>query len=263
MKALLRKFDNDCFVYTDVVYECGSFKTPDGRIVNENGIIHIVKDNRKNKVRCKGCGDLIKNTPEDIEAHFKEREDKKNCLTCSHVKESYRKASIGRKYKPHPTEEGQYICEHQYKTDLYCSHGGGTRLINTTESDEKCKYLMCRKMGVTEVTNDFFLDYPGAFTTFPTVDKLIEKNWIFESMNSNFIVYHHKRMTTLKAIVNNKGIINNFRACYKHSDAVDIVYSDKYEKAFYLVGGKYSTGHCSDLTQAKAESYIAKIKELY
>ena len=266
MKALIRGIGAEQFVYKDIVYENGRFKTADGcHELSEFNIIHIVKDVRKNKVRCGGCGALIKNTPEAIESHFREMEKDKNCLTCSSVIEGYNTTDKKVKYKPHPTLPGKYIVNQKYTADLMCNVSGrySRQPIGSPDAERMCKYLKCRTAGVREITGDFFIDYPGAFTVFPTVDKLIEKGWVFESISRNMAVYHHKRMTTLKAIVNSKGIIHNFRAFYKRNDCIDMVYSDKYDKVFYIRNGnRYCTTYC-DIDDSKADSYAKRIKELY
>lgn len=265
MKVLVRKIGSEQFVYKDVNYENCVFKTKEGIEISETNIIHIVKDNRKNKVRCRGCGALIKNTPEAIEAHFREMEKDKNCLKCSSVVEGYSKTETSCKYKPHPTIPGKYVCDHKYVAELYCRANGrySQQLINTPEAESICKYLKCRTNGVAEIAGDFFIDYPGAFTVFPTVDKLVENGWIFESVSRDCAIYHHKRMTTLKAYVNSKGIVHCFRAWYKRSEYIDMVYSDKYDKIFYMLNrGKYSTTY-RDIDSSKADSYAKRIKELY
>ena len=261
MKVLVRKYGNEQFVYANLTYENGNFKTEDGHTVEECNIVHIAKDTRKNKVRCNSCGLLIENSPEAIEAHFKAMENEKNCLTCSSVVESYRKKTVGKKYKPNPDEPGKYIFAYTFSGDLFCGCNRSAT-INTPEADEVCKYLRCRHSGVSEFS-DFFTTYPAAFTDFPTVDKLLEKKWVFERFNYGNAIYHHNRLTTLKAVVNNKGIINNFRAYYKRNDWVDMVYSDKYDKVFYIRNSRYSERSPSDMIDSKVASYTARIKELY
>ena len=89
MKILVRQLQGTNYVWMDATYKDGAFcigSELDEMSINQTNILAVKDDNRKEFVFCQNCGTLIKNTPEDIEAHFKAQEDKRNCFGCRSLK---------------------------------------------------------------------------------------------------------------------------------------------------------------------------------
>ena len=258
MRALLKNYDNEQFVYVNVCHDGKDFRTPDGKIVVETNIVDISRDNRNNYVKCGGCGELVKNTPEEIEKHWKAKAKNKNCLTCKKLSEGYRKKDIKKTYSVDPQDPTKYIVKMKYSNELYCSNSWQSHPINTKASDECCMYYACKNATMYEI-EDTFTKYPNLFEILPTVDMLIQKKWKLEVRHDDFMIYHHPTMTTLKARVNTKGIVYDFliNGCYL------AMYSKKYDKLFYCGDSKYKTRFPYSLNVSKKDSAEIKIKELF
>ena len=264
MQALVKDYNGEQFVYVPVKFQNKNFVTNSGEKIAETNIIDISRDNRGQYVMCSHCGALVKNTPEAIEAHRKEQENKRDCFKCGHMKTGYT-SSLTRKrtFKPDPNSPGNYIIKETWSTNCYCDYIWCSPDINSEEAKTHCKYCKCRGAEMESFT-DTFLKYPGLFNVLPTVDMLLQKRWKFEMISSDYILYHHPRMTTLKAYVNSKGIVAQFGITVTGGGFFRLVYSKKYDKLFWLGGNnKYKTSLPYNLTTERRDSVLAKIKELF
>ena len=257
MKVLMWQHNGENLVCVDLEYTKTGWKDKDGNKVQETNIADIFRDTRKNYVICSACGKLVKNTPQDIEDHWKERASQKNCLICNELREGYRKKEIKRTYKQDPENPNKYISTYKYSVELSCSYNGNINDENVVET--YCKYLKCKNSDKYEV-DDFFTKYPHAFGTLVTVDKLVENKWVHDSVYRNRIRYHHPKMSTLKADVNEKGIVCGF---YLTSNSYEAIYSEKYDKLFFKNNGRYCIRNVFGINEDRLESYTNKIKELF
>ena len=257
MRALLKNYKDEQLVYVNVKYEENKFFTADGERVIETNIIDIARDNRNQYVKCSVCGELVKNTPEAIEAHKEERAKQKNCLKCPFVREGYGKSKAKVAYSEDSNNPGKYIVKRKYSVELVCGAKYYQPKINTPEADLCCQYYACRNASMIEIS-DIFTKNPNMFEVLPTVDMLIQKRWKFESRSDNNVIYHHPTMTTLKARVNSKGVVIEFIIA-----GYTAMYSKKYNKLFYCGGDKYNKTFPYGLNVNKKESAAKKIAELF
>lgn len=264
MQALIRDYNGEQFVYVPVKYKNKRFETASGEIISETNIIDVLRDNRSQYVICSYCGAMIKNTPEAIEAHIKEKEQQRDCFKCSHMKTGCSlKGSHKKTFKPDPNNPGNYIVKETWSTNCYCGFIWRSPDINSEVAEAECKYHQCRNAAMENFT-DTFLKYPGLFNVLPTVDMLLQKRWKFEGISGDYIIYHHSRMTTLKAYANSKGIVSHFGIQGLSGSFYRLMYSKKYDKLFNFGGNsKYKTSLPYNLTAEKRDSALAKIKELF
>lgn len=262
MKALLRNHQGKQFVWDKVSYEKGGFVASDGTKIVETNIIDISRDNRSKYVICGNCKEIIKNTPEAIEAHWKEKAKNKNCLTCKNLQESYNKTPLKKTYIANPENPGQFIITAKYITTLYCGYNWGNYTINTPEADAVCKHFACKNADMYPIT-DTFTTYPHPFEVLPTIDLLLAKKWKVSGSGTDYIEYHHPSTTTLKARVNSKGIVDYFILQNKRNGYYTAMYSQKYDKLFFMNSNRYSIGVPWNFDRTKYNAMLAKIKELF
>lgn len=262
MKVLLRNYNGEHFVCADVDYSAKGFSLKDGTPVLETDIIEVFRDTRSKYVICDVCGELVKNTPEAIEAHWKEKANEKNCLTCSNCTENYDRRQIKKTYKPDPENHERYISTVLTSMTLSCNYSYPRQRVNTTEADAHCKYYRCKRASYNEVS-DFFTKFPHPFDEFPTCDMLAQKKWKIECISGDYVYYYHPKMKTLKAIVNNKGIVDRFVVMdTSRTGTICAMYSKKYDKLFFIRRGNYMAV-CSDVPADRKDSCLQKIKELF
>jgi len=262
MKVLLRNFNGEHFACVDVEYCDKGFVTKSGNRICETDIVEVFRDTRTKHVICSVCGELVKNTPEAIEAHWTSKAKAKNCLTCSNCAENYGKEMIKKTYKADEANPGKYISTVTTRMSLYCNIGYIRNSINTEEADAYCKYYRCKTAEYNEI-KDFFTKFPHPFDNLPTCDMLTQKKWKIEKIYCDFIYYHHPKMKTLKAVVNNKGIVDHFIVYdTERTGTIRAVYSEKYDELFFMNHGCYKTVNFN-IPSDRKESCLQKIKELF
>ena len=262
MKVLLRNYNGEHFACVDVDYNNSGFHTKDGKRILEVDVVEVFRDTRSKYVICNVCGELVKNTPEAIEAHWKAKAKEKNCLSCDNCCEGYDKKMTKKTYKADKSNPGKYISTVTTQMSLYCNYSYPRQLINTEDSDRHCKYYRCRNAEYSTV-NDFFTKFPHPFDDLPTCDMLTQNKWKIEKIKDNLIYYHHPKMKTLKAVVNSKGIVDHFIVYdTERAGTVRAVYSKKYDKLFFMKNGSYKTINY-DMPVDRKVSCLQKIKELF
>lgn len=264
MKALVKDYMGEQLVYIPVKYKNGLFWDDHENKIHYSNILDISRDNRKNTLVCGGCGELIKNTPEAIEKHWKDKAKEKNCLTCKHMREHYDRNFIKKTIKPDPNNPNKYIVTTKSSSSLYCSYSWREPKINTEDADRYCMFYVC-KNATRDSFTDFFLQYPHAFEMLPTVDALIQKKWKLHNTTNGYLFYTHPKMTSLEANVNSKGIVTEFKIdrVYK-SNSARFMYSKKYDKVICIENSRYNaTGPWYIQNNEKMQSVIQKVKELF
>ena len=263
MQALLREYNGEQFVYVPVTYKKGYFYGPKGECFSTWQVLDIFRDNRKNYVTCSNCGEMIKNTPESIEAHKEKHAKNKNCLTCKHAKEGYSGDLIKKSYVPDPNKPGNYIVTTKRSTYLVCNHSYWDYQINTEEADRHCMYYGCRN-ATYEPIDDFYLRYPHAFDVMPTVDILRRKRWkVRNDGSADHVFFIHPTMKSLTACVNRKGIIEYFEVQEPNRYTYYGMYSHKYSQFFWWRGEGWRNARPGNLSEVKYEEAIKHIKELF
>ena len=267
MKILLRKHLDKYYVWKDAEWENGEYYISVNDVktrVTQVNILAVADDNRADYVVCAQCGATIPNNPESIEAHFAEREAKRNCFECDQMSAYGDQKNLKIKYTKN--EDGTtYHAEEVYDTLLGCGFNSWQyKRIDTEEAKNGCQYFQCRKKGVHQV-QDTFVQYPGIFNKQITLDLLIKKGF------TNKCPYVHDKVwsidlgmrgNTLHAFVNELGIVDCFSIHHRYS-RYTAFYSEKYDKLFFNVGGKYSDQKPEDMSQAKYNSAKKIIAALY
>ena len=263
MEILIRYFGDNHYVWKQAEWHDGSYYTTNENEesirINENRILAIKDDSRIGYVTCRHCGALVENTPEAIEKHFAESEAKKNCMKCDYMQIYDSKRGADRSFEPQ--EDGYYKVTETFLSRLSCDAGYWGTIIGNGKENDICVYYQCRRKGVQEIQS-VFLEYPNLFEKQVTVDTLNAKKYEYEGYANGFFKYDMKLRGTLKACVNELGIIDSFiyiRSCWSYR----IYYSDKYKKLFYDDCGVYKEDITYIMSAQKSRQIIAKISELY
>ena len=263
MRILLRKFGDEAYVWKDATYENGCYfiTTPIGEQckVDETAIASVDGDENKGWVICQSCGALIKNTPEAIAAHYAEMESKRDCTKCSNVTYPKDKKIIKREMVYNG--DGTYRVKEEFDANLLCGITHWNTVSVSTAIDRGiCKFMACRVKGVQQ-PDDIFARFPDVFDKAITVDALIAKKFKLDGFDRYFL-YDMKSRGTIKACVNEKGIVECFNISSKGRHVL-FYYSEKYDKMFYKNGTKYVEGAPYWFAEKKFEEAHQKIKELY
>ena len=265
MKILIRKYgDKQYYVWKDAVYKNGQFyidnKDFGELIVYQVEILAIKDDNRSEYVICSNCGAIIKNDPESIEAHFAAKEAQRDCFKCPSLRKENIK-SIKADYAE--AEDGNFNVTETYNVDLRCSRNYFNRpRINTEAAKSICIHYQCRKRGVHKI-EDIFTKYPDLFNKHITVDALNAKKFEAEGQYNDFFEYDMKLRNTLKAYVNELGIVDHFVVKCR-GQRYFVYYSAKYDKLFFSYRGREYTEQLPDyMTENKFNQVKAKISALY
>jgi hypothetical protein len=263
MEILIRKLDSTNYVWKNAMWTNGEyyFKDEDGddRYISANQILAVKDDNRIGYAQCAHCGALIENNPESIERHYAEEEAKKDCLSCRYLT-TYGRAE-NKQVTYTPNGNGTYKVVNTYDTKLACGYGYWNQDILSESAKKECIHMQCRRYGVHPI-NDVFVKYPGPFVRFVTVDVLNEKQYPYERYNARYFEYDMKCRDTLKACVNDLGIIDHFIVTmrgHRHT----LYYSDKYDKLFYYDGNGYNDEISHILSESKEKQVRSKISALY
>lgn len=259
MKILLRNYNGNRYVWKDAKWD-GIYKLLDtNEGFYETRILAVQDDDRAGYVKCANCGELVKNDPESIEQHYAKLEAKKDCLNCDKL------VVYGDRYgntrSVEDTGAGYYKVAETYVTRLGCKMGYYTEDIHSSSAKRNCKYAKCRRFGVKEIC-DAFVKYPGLFEKQITVDMLTSKKYAFDKTMDGFHRYDLKMYDTVKACVNDLGIVDHFIVVSK-GWAYKFYYSDKYKKLFFEDYNSYNENVTDWITQSKADKIIEKLSKLY
>lgn len=264
MKILIRQLNQGTnYVWKDAFYKDGEFyigPEDNKTIIFHTNILAVQDDNRKDSVICNNCGAVIKNNPEAIEAHFKAIEEKRNCFECRNLRRITQKS-----VKSEFTEmnDGTYNVTETYIAKLKCGNGYWNYPDITSEGAKKiCDFYRCRNNGVRPI-KDIFTAHPDPFDKQITVDTLVEKNFTYDRYDRGFFEYDLKCRNTVKACVNELGIVDHFIVMHRNNRWI-AYYSDKYDELFFTENGR---DYCLDLpygiSMAKYGQAKAKIASLY
>lgn len=258
MEALLRRFNDNYYVWKNVTWQNGRYYV-DGTLISQTSILAIKDDNRGKYVQCMHCGAIINDDPECIERHFAEQEANKNCFECGSLRVN-NKRNLLIVYEKN--DDGTYHQTATSDVNLCCSQTWPSHNIDTIDVNRFCVYYRCRKSGVMPIS-DVFMKYPGPFEKQLTVDFLKEKGFAYEEYTNGYFEYDLKMRGTLKAYVNELGVVDHF-AIKGRWDKYTIYYSDKYDEIFYVQNGNYVVfDEQDDVSSSKHNSVKAKISALY
>ena len=263
MQVLLRKCDNKYYVWKNAVYEDDTYyivdSSGDKYEVKQRDIVATKDDPRVGYVVCQHCGELIKNDPESIEAHYAAKEAEKNCIKCIYLHASKDRQVLDATSKKN--DDGTYTVTQTFVAGLYCKVGYWQKPIESQEADKDCVYYKCRRSGVG-IIDDTFVKYPGVFEKFITSDVLLNKKFEYVQYKNGYFEYDCKCRGTLRACVNEMGVVDHFRLYYRYNE-YDLYYSEKYDRLFVVIYGRYREIIPSGIPDKKMEQIKEKIAALY
>ena len=263
MEILLRRFDDKYYVWKPAIWNRNKFdiELSGGFIFTPSytDILAVRDDNRNNHVVCAGCGELIENNPESIERHFAEREAQKDCLQCRHLTTygSPRDKSVA--YTANG--DGTYHMVVHSNVDLGFKKTFWTTNIHSADAHANCIFNKCRRDGVKPI-EDVFIKYPDLFEKQITVDLLNAKKYPYERARNGYFEYDMKCRGTVKACVNELGIVDHFRVLNR-GWGYNLYYSNLHNKLFYNDNGKYNENVLDVMTDAKRELLLEKFSKLF
>lgn len=257
MKVLLRKYGNHSYVWKNAKWQGEYILTDNDDAVYETQILAVTEDERIGYVQCSHCGELVKNDPESIEAHFAKIEAQKDCMNCDRLAIYGNRTGHKKTYKPNG--DGTYSIEETYISRLACTNGYFREDIHS--KNLSCKFTACRRKGVREI-NDTFIKYPGLFDKQLTVDALLAKKYTYHEYNNGSFEYDLRMRGTVFACADDNGIVTHFRV-FVRGWAYNFYYSDKYKKLFFYDYGEYNENVTELLSETKMNSIIQKISQLY
>lgn len=210
---------------------------------SETEIVSVENDPRTKYVKCSACGDFIKNTKKEIEAHAAMSKSSEACLHCNNlyveekdtIKESFVK-----------NEDGTYTKTKKTACQLLCGYSYGSHQIDTDKARSHCRYRNCNANTIAKIDN-VFLNYPGVFDDIAMVDALDTSKWEIYTRHSNdHITFKLKSRYNILVYTTNLGIVDRFICSYR-SNNHEIMYSKKYDKMFELCYGEYHELTTSDM----------------
>ena len=261
MKILIRNWQDSHYVWKDVEWLRGRFFLDDIEIYHTN--VLAVKDDEgiaENYVMCVHCGAMVKNDLESIEAHYVETEAKRDCFKCDRLRERVQTQEILSFKKK---DDGTYDLTKNVNAYLVCKQDYyNSPEINSDRAKQICQYCQCRRRGIQKI-NDIFFNYPGVFDKNITVDALIEGKYAFSAYADGYFQYDLKCRNTVKACVNDAGIVDHFIVKSK-GYVYRAYYSAKYDKLFWTDNGCFYTENTPyHMTENKLEMAMKKITALY
>lgn len=264
MQVLLRKFQDKYYVWKKARWEGNRYYiTTDGYEIDcgQTDILAIKEDERSEYVACANCGEIIHNDPNSIEQHFVAQEAKTDCLKCSYLTTRGSEYNVSKSYEPNG--DGTYKVTKVFNSSLGCTYNSywGSSDISAKKTLDGCQYRRCRKLGVKQI-EDIFIQYPGLFDKQITVDVLLAKKCKYDKYNREYFEYDLKCRDTLKACVNEMGIVDHFVLRYRYNQYT-IYYSEKYNLILFEECGKYSSIVPYGISDTKYVQIKDKITELY
>lgn len=264
MKILLRKWNNEYYVWMNSTYESGKFYVDIanyGKVeLSHTDILAVEGDEMQNYVTCAHCGTVIPNTPESIEKHFAEQEAKRDCFKCNSLKITDNHV-IDTNFEK--DVDGTYRVTKISNSILRCGRTWyNSPPIDSASAKSICTYTQCRASGVTEI-KDVFFKYPGLFDKQITADALMKNKYICTENRHDYFEYDLKCRNTIKACVNELGIVDHFIMKSRYS-RYHVYYSAKYDLVLFNDGyGRYTTVVPNNVTESKLKQFKDKVSALY
>ena len=220
---------------------------------NDFDILAIENDERTKYVKCANCGEILLNEESVLEAHAKRYESLDCCLHCGSLKKNEQSRGEDKVTK---NEDGTYTSETPIVYKFTC------RCNNKSIDESKQSVCTYKKCNTFKQLEDIHLSYPGLFDKLATLDSFDEKHWTYTPSNkTNCFIFKARKRFTLKAIVNNFGIVDYFEY-HQDGGIYRVAYSNKYDKLFWKFdGGKWkdSASVVPDTRQQEIYNVISNI----
>lgn len=258
MNILIRRFDGEPYVWKRAKFVNGDIMVGDIRVY-ENNIAAVRNDNRDKYVWCSTCRTYFKKGSEDIEKHKAGCQDTSKCFDCQYMRPE---SVVTQSKKYQELGDGKYIIKTKAEAILKCRRSWES--IEAQESRNTCIYNRCNDATMVDV-KAFFLDYPNAFDTIATVDKIIDVGYkqAYYDKWEKCTYYILKGRNDIRVAVNELNIIDHILVYYRRT-RYRLFYSKKYNKLFALDGGNsYKPWSSHDISKETQEYITNKIIALY
>lgn len=265
MRILLKHVGDKMYVWKNATYKNEKYYIiEDSREiqVNETNIASVEGQEGIGYVVCNNCGALIKNTPEEIEKHYTERENNRDCTKCEFL--AFENNVRNKDREVVAAGNGTYHITEKFTSELYCQRNYySKRKVTHPDIARICTFYDCRRNGV-RTPSSIFVKYPGAFDTVITVDALNAKKLKYDEYTGQYFLYDMKSRGTIKACVNQAGIVECFRVSSR-GNLMYFYYSEKYDKMFFAdsYSSTYTEGCPTWFRADKFEEAHQRIKALY
>lgn len=261
MKILLRKWDDEVYVWKDATYRKNTFFVDEEDVLYQN-IVSVSDDNRNKYVACSVCGEVFRKGSKQWEQHIKPVTDSSKCFDCRMLKvgtinSNKRKFTLLPNGKYQITQKGE--CTPRCGV-LYWNEPS----IDSEEARENCMYNRCSSKNATpkEIT-DIFTQYKGVFDELITVDRIVENGYTERNEYIEYQTYKLKAKNTIYARVNSLNIVDNFIIHYRNEEYI-VCYSKKYDKLFMSNWNyDYAEFEPHSIPTRTLENIKAKIASLY
>lgn len=255
MKILLRRWDEEEYIWKDATYKDGRFNV-DNRDVYETNIVSVLEDNRSEFIRCSVCGKSFKKGSKEWQEHITPVTDTSKCFECTYLRNTNINLLSSNYSK---NDDGSYTKTQKTKVKLCC--GVHYYDIDNPKAREYCIYNRCKNANPNSFS-DFFTEHPGAFDDIITVDKILKFGYKSRSQNYTEFRYQLKAKNQIEACVNNLNIVDHFKICYRNY-SWEVYYSKKYNKIYYNNGNKYEEWSPYRIPETTKNYILAKIAALY
>ena len=270
MKALLRLFENDCYVWKDVKYDAKGFyidgDSDQKLTIDETNIVSLSNDNRKNYFKCSACGELFRKGSSKWEKHIQPITDSNRCFSCKYMRVSNAK-KLNSKYVL--LENGKYAQTQKSEVELKCYNSWHYPDINSEEARRNCYFNRCVNADVQPI-EDIFTKNPGIFDDIITVDQIVKQGYKERYVRNHYWTnYKLKGKNQIWACVNHMNIVDHFEISYRNNHWT-VYYSKKYNKLYHQLHaygkgyyyGEWKPDHYYITPEAK-EYIKKKIASLY
>lgn len=238
MRALLRNYKGEVYVWKDVTYKDGRFYV-NGADIFDTEIVALEDDNRNEYIQCSACGKIFRKGSTEWEEHIEPIVDTHKCFECRFLRpESNSILDIQYTLQ----ENGTYNAIQKSNVKLKCGRAYENWKyadINSVTARRKCEYNKCTTATPKEIT-DIFTEHPDVFDDIITVDKIIEAGYRERNVYGGETEYLLKGKNLIYAVVNSLNIVDCFKVRFRNHDWT-VCYSSKHNK-FYSKEYKYING---------------------
>lgn len=261
MKILLRRHNGEEYVWKTAKYDKNGFNV-DGYEVQIDNIVSVMNDNRKNYVRCKECGEIIKNTESAISKHRHRTETSKSCIGCMFMVAAPQPSRKKLKYKK--MADGTYVKDEKQVVKLFCNAGWTAVEIDDDKARSQCIFNGCTNAEMLKIEDTFTL-MPGVFDDIATINAIdnvgcdLDRGYVRGGYTYYKLAFDAANYGVY-AGVNNLGIIDHIKLASPMADR-KIYYSKKYDMMFYAANERYSLYYMPDDDDTR--ELKANLRKLY
>jgi hypothetical protein len=256
MKILIREYQGEQFVWEQAKYNGKRFVVRNNEEINEDNVVSILNDNRKNYVKCSSCGELVPKNGNAFAKHKAESCGINPCIGCRKFKVDYMGSPKSQYIK---NADGTYTQKSKGNVKLLCNYQTYKNApLDHPEVIARCSKRQCANAHGKEIV-DTFTTYPGLFDEILTVDKLLDDENVTRAYyGDRWSEYRLSQEIDLRALVNGLGIIDRFYYDIEF-ESNTIYYSKKYKKLFVYD----CSGECSKYTEftENSSNYYEEIKQ--